>query len=253
MTSLYTPSQFAVAGPSSAKKDVASLSLGSWRPHAAGLKTSSRFNNRRSSMNSRRVVTMMPVGVPKVPVRKRGENVWQWTDLYNCLYQDRIIFVGQGIDEELGNTLVATMLFLDSEDQKPMSLYINCPGGDVVPTLAIHDTMRHVKSPVGTVGFGMCASMGGMLLACGDKGRRSTLPHTTIMLHQPSGAARGQASDMKNEADELLRLRKYIWGIFSEATGRPVEQVEQELARDRYFTPDEAMEYGLVDRVIRPR
>jgi len=196
---------------------------------------------------------MMPVEVPKVPVRKRGENVYQWTDLYNCLYQDRIIFIGQGIDEELGNTLVATMLFLDSEDQKPMSLYINCPGGDVVPTLAIHDTMRHVKSPVGTVGFGMCASMGGMLLACGDKGRRSTLPHTTIMLHQPSGAARGQASDMKNEADELLRLRKYIWTIFSEATGRPVEQVEKELARDRYFTPDEAMEYGLVDRVIRPR
>merc|ERR1719389_543028 len=128
---------------------------------------------------------MMPVEVPRVPVRTPGDNSWQWTDIYNCLYRERILFIGQAMDEEFGNTLVATMLYLDSENTKPMTLYINSPGGEITPALCILDTMKHVKSDVGTLGLGQAASMAGILLACGTKGRRISLPHTRIMLQQP--------------------------------------------------------------------
>jgi len=199
-------------------------------------------------------VTMMPIGVPKVPYRTPGENSWQWVDIWNCLYRERIIFLGQHIDEEMGNQLVGTMLYLDSIDgSKDMYLYINSMGGDVVPTLAIYDTMTFCKSDVGTVGFGGAMAMGGFLLATGAKGKRAVLPNTKIMIHQPSGAARGQAADIYNEAKELLRLRTYLSTVLAKAVDKPVERVKKEFQRDYYFSPKEAVDYGVIDRVIYPR
>ena len=196
---------------------------------------------------------MMPIGVPRVPYKTPGEGGWQWVDLWNCLYRERIIFVGQAITEELGNQLVGTMLFLDSTNQKPMYLYINSLGGETVPSLAIHDTIKHLRSEVGTVGFGGCMGMAGFLLAVGAKGKRCVLPNTTVMLHHPSGAARGQASDMNTEARELLRLRGYLNRTLAASTGHPVEKVAQDISRECYFTPDTAVEYGVIDRIIYPR
>lgn len=190
----------------------------------------------------------VPIGVPRVPYKTPGEGGWQWVDIWNCLYRERIIFVGAAINEELGNQLVGTLLFLDSVNQKDCKLYINSLGGDVVPTLAIHDTMKHMRSDVGTIGFGGVQAMGGFLLAVGAKGKRFALPNTHIMLHQPSGAARGQASDMQNEARELLRLRAYLNSTLAASIGKSVEETTRKLSRDAYFTPDEAVEYGVIDK-----
>ena len=196
---------------------------------------------------------MMPIGVPRVPYRTPSENSWQWVDIWNCLYRERIIFIGAAVNEELGNQLVGTMLFLDSVNQKDVNLYINSMGGDLVPTLAIHDTIKHMRSDVGTVGFGGAQAMAGFLLAIGTKGKRYALPNTHIMLHQPSGAARGQASDMNNEARELLRLRSYLAKTLAASTGKTEHQTLRDLSRDLYLTPDEAVSYGVIDKVLYPR
>lgn len=168
------------------------------------------------------------------------------------LYRERIIFLSKPVDEELGNQLVATMLYLDSEDQKPLNIYINCSGGQVVPCLAIHDTMRHIRSPVGTVGFGGCSGMAGFLLAVGERGRRNVLQNTHIMIHHPSGVARGQASDMNREAQELLRIRDYMDMILASSTGQPYDKVAYDFSRNKYFDAQEALEYGIVDNIVKP-
>lgn len=173
-------------------------------------------------------------------------------DIWNCLYRERIIFLSKAVDEELGNQLVATMLYLDSENKKDMTLYINCSGGDVVPCLAIFDTMKYIGSDVGTVGFGGCMGMSGFLLAVGKKGKRYALPNTRIMLHHPSGSARGQASDINNEARELMRLRNYVNQVLSQATGKPIEKIQFDFNRNKYFDTKEAVEYGIIDQVVRP-
>merc|ERR1719199_2369918 len=209
-----------------------------------------------SGKGSRSVATMMPIGVPRVPYKTPNENSWQWVDIWNCLYRERIVWVGQQIDEELGNQLVATMLYLDSVDKggKDIYLYINTEGGDIVPTMAILDTMGHIKSDVGCVGFGSARAMGGLLLASGAKGKRAALPNTCIMLHHPSGVARGSASDVQNEGKELMRIRGQINKKISDITGRPVEQVSEEIRRDKHFTPEAALDYGIIDKILyRPR
>lgn len=196
---------------------------------------------------------MMPIGVPRVPYRTPKENAWQWVDIWNCLYRERIIFLSKPVDEELGNQLVATMLYLDSENRKDLNLYINCSGGEVVPCLALYDTMRHIGSDVSTVGFGAAFGMSGFLLAVGKKGKRYVLPNTSLMLHHPSGVARGQASDIYNEARELMRLRDYVNSVLSLATGQPVEKLQHELNRNKYMDPKEALEYGVIDQIVKPR
>lgn len=201
----------------------------------------------------RQVTRMMPIGVPRVPYRTPKEGSWQWVDIWNCLYRERIIFLSKPVDEELGNQLVATMLYLDSENKKDMNIYINCSGGEVVPCLAIHDTIRHVGSDVGTVGFGGCMGMSGFLLAVGCKGKRVVLQNTHIMIHHPSGTARGQASDINREARELLRIRDYMDTILAEATGQPFEKVAKDFSRNKYFDAKDALEYGIVDQIVKPR
>ena len=204
---------------------------------------------------ARSVATMMPIGVPRVPYKTPNENSWQWVDIWNCLYRERIVWVGQTIDEELGNQLVATMLYLDSIEKggKDIYLYINTEGGEVVPTMAILDTMGHVKSDVGCVGFGSARAMGGMLLANGTKGKRAALPNTCIMLHHPAGVARGSASDIHNEGKELLKIRAKINNMVSRATGQPVEKVHEDIRRDFHLTAEQALDYGIVDKVLYKR
>ena len=208
-----------------------------------------------SGKGSRSVATMMPIGVPRVPYKTPNENSWQWVDIWNCLYRERIVWVGQQIDEELGNQLVATMLYLDSVDKggKDIYLYINTEGGDIVPTMAILDTMGHIQSDVGCVGFGSARAMGGMLLASGAKGKRAALPNTCIMLHHPAGVARGSASDIRNEGRELLKIRAKINKMVSRATGQPEDKVNNDIRRDFHLTAEQAMDYGVIDKVLYKR
>ncbi|KAH9777489.1 ATP-dependent clp protease proteolytic subunit-related protein 2 [Citrus sinensis] len=213
----------------------------------------SLYSGIRNDKPIRGRIAMMPIGTPKVLYRTPGEGSWQWVDLWNALYRERVIFIGQNIDEEFSNQILATMLYLDSvDDSKRVYLYINGPGGDVTPTLAIYDTMQSLKSPVGTHCVGFAYHLAGFLLAGGEKGNRSAMPLSRIALDSPAGAARGQADDIRNEADELLRVRDYIFKELSRKTGQPFEKITKDLSRIKRFGSQEALEYGLIDRIIRP-
>ncbi|KAJ7532212.1 hypothetical protein O6H91_14G077500 [Diphasiastrum complanatum] len=208
----------------------------------------------RRSARCRGQVTMMPIGTPKVPYRTPQEGGWQWVDIWNVLYRERIIFIGQYIDEEFGNQLIATMLYLDSLDSsKNLFLYLNSPGGDITPSMALYDTMESIKSPVGTVAVGYAYNTAGFLLAAGNKGSRLAMPLTRISLQSPSGAARGKADDIQNEARELLRVRSYVFQQLAIKTGQPLEKITKDLSRIKRFNSQEALEYGLIDRIIRPQ
>jgi ATP-dependent Clp protease protease subunit len=197
---------------------------------------------------------MAPIGTPKVPYRTPGEGGWQWVDIWNVLYRERIIFLGQYIDEEFGNQIVATMLYLDSVDStKPMYLYINCPGGDITPCMAIYDTMESIRSPVGTLALGYAYNNAGLLLAAGAKGMRTAMPLTRVALMSPAGAARGQADDIINEARELSRVRNYVYEQISKKTGQPVDKVMKDLNRIKRFSAKEALDYGIIDKIVRPK
>jgi ATP-dependent Clp protease, protease subunit len=196
----------------------------------------------------------MPIGVPKVPYRMPGEQYTQWVDIYNRLYRERIIFLGRDIDDEIANQIIAVMLYLDSEDPgKDIYLYINSPGGMVTSGLAIYDTMQHIKSDVVTICVGLAASMGSFLLAAGTKGKRMALPHSRIMIHQPSGGTRGQASDIEIEAREILRIRHQLNQIYADNTTQTLAKIEKDMDRDFFMSAAEAKEYGLIDRVIEER
>lgn len=196
----------------------------------------------------------MPIGVPKVPYRMPGEQYTQWIDIYNRLYRERIIFLGKEVDDELANQIIAVMLYLDSDDPgKDIFLYINSPGGSVTAGLGIYDTMQHIKSDVVTICVGLAASMGSFLLAAGTEGKRLALPHSRIMIHQPSGGARGQATDIEIEAREILRMRRQLNQMYADRTGQPVEKIEKDVDRDFFMSAEEAKEYGLIDRVISER
>lgn len=195
----------------------------------------------------------MPIGVPKVPFQFPGEPYTQWIDIYDRLYQERIIVLGKEVDDEIANQIVAVMLYLDSENPgKDIQLHINSPGGSVTAGMAIYDTIQCIKSDVVTICIGLAASMGSFLLAAGTKGKRLALPHARIMMHQPAkaGATRGSASDIEIEAREIIRLRRRLNEIYAQRTGQPVEKIEKDTERDFFMSANEAMEYGLVDRIL---
>ncbi len=178
----------------------------------------------------------------------RGERGW---DIFSRLLKDRIIFLGTEINDHVANVVIAQLLYLESEDpDKEIAIYVNSPGGIITSGLAIYDTMNHVKSPVSTICIGQAASMGAFLLSSGGKGRRFALPHARIMVHQPLGGARGQATDIEIQAREILRLRDKINAILAENTGQDMEQIARDTDRDNYMTAMEAKEYGLVDEVM---
>ena len=175
-------------------------------------------------------------------------------DIYSRLLKDRIIMVGTAIDDSVANTLVAQLLFLQSEDpKKDIHLYINTPGGSVTAGLAIYDTMQMVSCPVNTYCLGQAASMGAVLLAAGKNGRRFALPHARIMVHQPSGGFEGTAADISIQAQEILRLKDTLYDILSKHTGRPAEEIRRQSDRDFFMSAEEAIANGLVDKVLVPK
>lgn len=181
----------------------------------------------------------------------RGERSY---DIYSRLLKDRIIFLGEEVNEVTASLVVAQLLFLESEDQeKDIHLYINSPGGSVTAGMAIYDTMKYIKCDVSTICIGMAASMGAFLLAGGAKGKRIALPNAEIMIHQPSGGSQGQATEMLIAAEHILATRKKLNQILAENTGQPLDVVERDTERDHWMTAQEALEYGLIDQVIESR
>ena len=181
----------------------------------------------------------------------RGERSY---DIFSRLLKDRIIFLGEEVTDVSANLIVSQLLFLESEDPgKDISLYINSPGGSVTAGMAIYDTMNYIKCDVSTICMGMAASMGAFLLAGGTKGKRMALPNSTIMIHQPSGGAQGQATEINIVAEQILTTRQRLNEILAANTGKPLEIIAQETERDNYMTAQEAQEYGLVDKVIVSR
>jgi ATP-dependent Clp protease, protease subunit len=178
----------------------------------------------------------------------RGEREF---DIYSRLLNERIIFLGTPIDDQVANLIVAQLLHLESEDpEKDISLYINSPGGSIYSGLAIYDTMQFVKPDVATMCVGVAMSMGSLLLAAGTRGKRATLPNSRILIHQPSAGFEGQSTDIEIHAREILSVRARIDEIYSEHTGKPNAQVREDMERDRFFTAEQALDYGLVDRVL---
>ena len=190
----------------------------------------------------------MPLVPMVIEQSARGERSF---DIYSRLLNERIVFIGSPIDDDIANLVVAQLLHLESEDpDKDISLYINSPGGVVYSGLAIYDTMRFIKPDVQTICFGVAMSMGSLLLTAGTKGKRLALPNSRILIHQPSGGFQGQASDIEIHARETLALREQIDEIYAAHTGQSKERVRDDMERDRFFTAEQAREYGLVDRVI---
>lgn len=181
----------------------------------------------------------------------RGERSY---DIYSRLLEDRIIFLSGEIDDAVANTVVAQLIYLEAKDpSKDISLYINSPGGSVSAGLAIYDTMNYVKCDMSTICIGMAASMGAFLLSSGQKGKRFALPNSEIMIHQPLGGAQGQASDIKIAAEHILKTKRKLNQILAHNSGKPVEQVERDTDRDNYLSAQEALEYGLIDKVFTKR
>jgi ATP-dependent Clp protease protease subunit len=178
----------------------------------------------------------------------RGERAY---DIYSLLLQNRIIFLGTPINDQVANVIVAQLLFLDREDpEKDIQIYINSPGGQIYAGMAIYDTMQLVRAPVSTIAVGVTASFGTLLLTAGHKGKRYALPHATIHMHQPLGGAQGQATEIEIQAREILRLREELNGIMAHHTGQPIERIAEDTERDRYMTAVQAKEYGLVDEIL---
>ena len=181
----------------------------------------------------------------------RGERSY---DIYSRLLQDRIIFLGGEIDDDTANLIVAQMLFLEGDDpDKDIFLYINSPGGSVSAGLAIYDTMQYIKCEVSTICIGLAASMGAFLLASGAKGKRKALPNAEIMIHQPSGGAQGQATDISIHAEQILRVRKRLNEILAARTGQPIEKISLDTERDNFMSAEQARAYGIVDEIIPAR
>jgi ATP-dependent Clp protease protease subunit len=193
----------------------------------------------------------MPM-VPSVVERSsRGE--WSF-DIYSRLLRERVVFIGTPIDDQIANLVVAQLIHLESDDpDKDIAIYINSPGGHVYAGLAIYDTMQFIKPEIQTTCVGIAMSMGSLLLAGGTPGKRFALPNSRLLIHQPSGGFEGQASDIAIQARESLELNKRLDAIYAKHTGKPVEQVHQDMDRDRFFTAEQAVEYGLIDQVLTSR
>ena len=178
----------------------------------------------------------------------RGERSF---DIFSRLLRERIIFLGTPIDDMVANLIVAQLLLLDSENpEKDIMLYINSPGGSVTAGLAIYDTMQHIRADVSTICLGQAASMGAFLLSSGAKGKRLALPHSRVLIHQPLGGAQGQATDIEIQANEIIRIKKSLNSILSANTGQPLKKIEKDTDRDYIMTPEEALEYGMIDKVV---
>ena len=198
-----------------------------------------------NGINEYKILSYVPTVIES---SSRGEKSF---DIFSRLLRERIIFLGTEIDDEVANSIVAQLLLLDSENsEKDIMLYINSPGGVITAGMAIFDTMKLIKSPVSTICLGDAASMGAFLLSAGTKGKRLALPYARIMIHQPLGGAQGQATDIEIEAKEILRMKTMLTQLLSEHTGQTFEKVKEDTERDNFMTASEALEYGLIDKII---
>ena len=193
----------------------------------------------------------MSVLIPMV-VEKDPSGFERSYDIYSRLLKERIVFIGGAIDMDMANTVIAQLLYLQADDsEKDISVYVNSPGGMIYSGMAIYDTMKHLKPDISTICVGMAASMGSVLLAAGTKGKRFSLPHSMIMIHQPRGGSEGQATDIEIQAKEILRLREQLYKRLSEDTGTSVKQIEKDADRDFHMTPDDALKYGIIDKILK--
>ncbi len=193
-------------------------------------------------------MTLVPYVIEQT---NRGERSY---DIYSRLLKDRIVFLGGEIGDDMANLVVAQLLFLEMENpDADISLYINSPGGSITAGMAIFDTMRYIKPQVRTMCVGMAASMGAFLLMAGEKGKRFALPNSEVMIHQPSGGARGQATDIKIQAEWILKTKKKMNDLMSQMTGQPLERVEADVERDYFMSAEEALAYGIIDEIYQPR
>jgi ATP-dependent Clp protease protease subunit len=201
-----------------------------------------------SNRTARKIMALVPMVVEQT---SRGERAF---DIYSRLLKDSIIFIGTPLDDQIANLLVAQLLFLEAEDpERDINLYINSPGGSITAGMAIYDTMQFIKNDVTTICVGQCASMAALLLCAGTPGKRFALPHARVLIHQPSGGAQGQATDVRLMAEEILRMRELTSRILANHTGQSFDQIEKDVERDRILTPIQAKEYGLIDEVIEHR
>lgn len=193
-------------------------------------------------------MSLVPIVVEQT---NRGERSY---DIYSRLLKDRIVFLGEEVNDVSASLVVAQLLFLEAEDpDKDISLYINSPGGSITSGFAIYDTMQYIKPDVSTICVGMAASMGAFLLAAGAKGKRYALPNAEVMIHQPAGGTQGQATDIAIQAERIIRMKKRINSILSERTGQPLEKIEKDVERDYFMAAEEAKAYGIIDKVITSR
>jgi len=193
-------------------------------------------------------MNLVPMVVEQTP---RGERAY---DIYSRLLKDRIVFIGSPIDDDVANLVIAQLLFLEAEDpDKDINIYINSPGGIVTAGMAIYDTMQFIKPPVAAVCIGQAASMAAVLLAGGAQGKRTALPNARILIHQPMGGTHGQATDIKIQAEEILRMREHLNGILAKHTGQPMERIAADTERDYYMSADQAKTYGIIDQVVAKR
>jgi ATP-dependent Clp protease protease subunit len=203
------------------------------------------YHDAKGGKSMKEKLQMVPMVVEQTA---RGERAY---DIYSRLLKERIIFVGTPIDDEVANLIIAQLLFLQAEDStKDINMYINSPGGVVTAGLAVYDTMQFLKTPISTICIGQAASMGALLLAAGDKGKRYALPNARIMIHQPLGGAQGQATDIEIQTHEILRIKKLLNEILARHTGQPLAKIEKDTDRDFYMTAEEAVNYGIIDQVI---
>ncbi|OYO28657.1 MULTISPECIES: ATP-dependent Clp endopeptidase proteolytic subunit ClpP [unclassified Janthinobacterium] len=206
-----------------------------------------------TGMNRNPALDTQMLGLVPMVVEQSGRGERSY-DIYSRLLKERLIFMVGPVNDQMANLVVAQLLFLESENpEKEISLYINSPGGSVSAGMAIYDTMQFIKPDVSTLCTGMAASMGAFLLAAGAKGKRFSLPNSRIMIHQPSGGSQGMASDIEIQAKEILYLRTRLNGIMAERTGQSIEQIARDTDRDRFMSADEAVEYGLIDKVLTSR
>ncbi len=196
-------------------------------------------------MDKQKILSYIPTVIES---SSKGDNAF---DIYSRMLRERIIFLGEEIDDDLANSIVAQLLILDAENpEKDIMMYINSPGGVITAGMAIYDTMNHIRADVCTICLGEAASMGSFLLSAGAKGKRMALPSARIMIHQPLGGAQGQATDIEIEAKEILRMKKELNTLLAQHTGQTVEQIYKDTERDNYMSAQEAMEYGLIDKVL---
>ena len=199
-------------------------------------------------MDRRQILSYVPT---VIEASSRGEKSF---DIFSRLLRERIIFLGEEIDDEMANSIVAQLLVLDAENpEKDIMMYINSPGGVITAGMAIYDTMKHIRADVCTICLGEAASMGAFLLSGGTKGKRYSLPNSRIMIHQPSGGARGMASDIEIQAREILELKKRLNKIYAENTGNKLSVIEKAMDRDNFMNPEEAKEFGLIDHIVKNR